>query len=477
MTTVTTAPRPTTIVRFAPSPTGRLHIGNIRTALLNWLCARKAGGQFILRLDDTDAERSTAAFAQGIETDLTWLGLTWDQFARQSDRTARYDAVVTQLKQSGRLYACYETPEELDRRRKRQQARGLPPVYDRAALKLTSDEKAQFAVEGRQPHWRFLLANYASDPLQPVTTNIGWLDGVRGEQTVDLASLSDPVLIRGDGAYLYTLCSVVDDVDMGVTDIIRGEDHVTNTGVQLDIFKALGATSPRFAHHSLLTGADGQGLSKRTGALSIAEFRELGMEPMAIASHAAALGTSDPITPQAALYALVARFDLAKLSRAPARFDPAELAELNAKYLHTLPFEAVAERLTSLGVTGEPALRQSFWETVRGNLRIVNDAATWWQVVNVDGTKGFSPVTLSEADRAFCVMAATHLPTEPWTVETWGAWTTAIKAATGRKGRDLFHPLRLALTGAESGPEMKALLPLIGHERCRSRLIASGAAA
>ncbi len=413
----------------------------------------------MLRLDDTDAERSTDAFAEGIAADLRWLGLTWDLTAKQSARTARYDAVVAELKASGRLYDCYETTDELDRRRKRQQARGLPPVYDRASLQLTTEDKAKLLAEGRRPHWRFQLRNHAGDPAAPVTTSIGWVDLVRGPQTVDLASLSDPVLVRADGAYLYTVCSVIDDVDFGITHIIRGEDHVTNTGVQLDIFAALGATAPAFGHHSLLLGADGQGLSKRLGALAVAEFRDAGIEAMAVASHAATLGTSDPIAVFPELDALVARIDLGKLSRSPARFDPAELAELNAKLLHALPFDAVAGRLATDGVLATPV----FWEAVRGNLRVLADAKTWWAIVHGD-------LPASGEDPAFLAAAAALLPPDPWTLDSWGQWTSALKVKSGRKGRELFHPLRLALTGLESGPEMKALLPLIGRTRALQRL-------
>ncbi len=438
-----------TRVRFAPSPTGRIHIGNTRTAVLNWLFARKTGGEFLLRLDDTDTARSTEAFARGIVEDLEWLGLRPDFMFRQSDRLDRYDAATERLKAAGRLYACYETPDELDRKRKRQLARGLPPVYDRSALKLTPEEKARFEAEGRRPHWRFLLEQ----------RRVAWNDHIRGPQSFDFDSLSDPVLIRNDGSYLYTLPSVVDDIDEKITHVIRGEDHVTNTAVQIQLFEALGATAPDFAHHSLLLGADGQGLSKRTGALSIESLRESGIEPLAVVTLAATLGTSETVHLPENVAELIAHFDLARLSRAPVRFDEAELRALSARLIHSLPYTAVAERLTALGVGGgEP-----FWLAVRGNLERVAEAAVWWHVVN-------DPVEAEADDPAFLAQARTLLPDEPWGAETWRDWTNRLKEATGRKGKALFMPLRKALTGLDHGPEMSGLLPLIGRERVIERL-------
>jgi glutamyl-tRNA synthetase len=448
------------VVRFAPSPTGRLHIGNIRTATMNWLLAKKHGGTFILRLDDTDLARSTAEFADAIRQDLTWLGLTWAREERQSARSARYAEVAAQLKASGHLYACYEAEDELDRRRKRQLARGLPPIYDRASLKLTLDEHAKLASEGRRPHWRFRLANTEpGNVFLPVPTLTHWVDLIRGDQNVDVGSLSDPVLIREDGSCLYTFTSVVDDIDFGITHIIRGEDHVTNSGVQIQLFEALGAVPPQFAHHSLLVGKDGDALSKRTGALSVASLREDGLEPMAITSHAGLLGTSDAIEAFPSLDALAAPFELAKFARAPARFDPDELLHLNARYLQGVPFAAVQARLATLGA---PAT-EPFWLAVRGNLTRFADAKAWADVVA--GT-----ITPTIEDAGFCATAAGLLPPAPWDDTTWGTWTTAVKAATGAKGKTLFHPLRLALTAREAGPELKLLLPLIGRAKCLERL-------
>lgn len=446
-------------VRFAPSPTGRLHVGNVRTALLNWLFARNSGGMFMLRMDDTDLQRSTAEFAAGIRTDLDWLGLRWDVEVRQSDRTDRYVAAAEALKAQGRLYACYETEDELDRKRKRQRARGMPPIYDRAGLKITSADRAAFEAEGRRPHWRFRLDNSEPGNLTPLPTIVSWNDLIRGDQTVDVGSLSDPVVIRADGSFLYTFTSVVDDAEFAVTHIIRGEDHVTNTGVQLQLFEALGAVPPAFGHHSLLVGADGAALSKRLGALSIESLREGGIEPMAVASYTALIGTSDAIEAVADIDALAARFAFSKISTAPARFDPEELKSLNARLLHATPFAEVAARLADMGVDGGEA----FWLAVRGNITVLADAATWWHVV-------VGPIDPVIEDRELTDIAADVLPDAPWSDTTWDDWIAKVKAASGRKGRGLFHPLRMALTGRNDGPELKALLPLIGYDRAAARL-------
>ena len=436
-------------VRFAPSPTGRLHAGNIRTALFNFLFTRKQGGRFLLRLDDTDAERSTQEFAEGIAEDLAWLGIDWAKDVRQSDRFALYEAAVETLKASGRLYPAYESPEELELKRKRQLARGKPPVYDRAALKLTDADRAKLEAEGRKAHWRFKLQQ----------RDVAWDDLSRGRQHVDAASLSDPVLVREDGTFLYTLPSVVDDIDLGITHVIRGEDHVANTAPQIQLFEALGATPPAFGHHNLLVGPDGQALSKRDESISILWMREVGIEPLAVASFAATIGTSDPVAPRVSLDELVDAFDFGKLSRAPAQFDFHELRLLNARLLHALSYESVATRLRAMGVGGGPA----FWEAVRGNLAVLEDAKHWWLVAE-------GPLAPVIEDRALCHAAAELLPPEPWDGGTWSLWSGAVKQATGAKGKALFHPLRLALTGKEHGPELKELLPLIGRARAVARL-------
>ncbi|MCJ8142119.1 glutamate--tRNA ligase [Ancylobacter sp. A5.8] len=444
------------VLRFAPSPTGLLHVGNARTALYNALYARRAGGTFILRYDDTDLSRSTSAFAEAIAEDLAWLGLTPDRVERQSDRTARYDAAVERLKQIGRLYPAYESEEELETRRLSRRRRGLPPIYDRAALMLTDDDRTRMEAQGRVPHWRFRLNG----------RRVAWDDLVRDEQGVDTSTLSDPVLVRADGSYLYTLTSVVDDIEMGVTHVIRGEDHVTNTGVQIEIIEALGGVAPVFGHHNLLTLPNGEGLSKRLGHLSLRALREAGEEALAVAALAVLTGTSLAVEPVASLDELAERIDLAKISRAPARFDPDDLAALTAATLHGLPHEAVAGRLAALGVGGGEA----FWLAVRGNLARLTDAAAWWQVVDGRIERGAAP-----EDADFLSQAAGLLPPAPWDGSTYAQWIAAVKPASGRSGRALFHPLRLALTGADSGPELKALLPLIGPEKARARLLGESA--
>lgn len=437
------------LVRFAPSPTGYLHIGNARPALFNWLFARRHGGRFLLRYDDTDTQRSQAAFAEAIAEDLAWFGIHPDLTIRQSERLAIYDAAAERLRAAGRLYPCFETADELDRRRKRQLARGLPPVYDRAALKLTAEDRARLEAEGRKPHWRFRL--------EPRT--VSWTDLVRGEAHVDCASLSDPVLAREDGSYLYTLPSVVDDAELGVTHVIRGEDHVTNTAVQIQIFEALGAPLPVFGHHNLLTTASGEGLSKRLGHLSLRGLRDSGVEALAVAALAVLVGSSDAVRPVASLDELAGLVELAHVSRAPAKFDEHELEALSARTLHQLPFEAVQPRLAALGVAGDEA----FWLAVRGNLARLDEAKAWWRVVN-------GPLRPLLADAAFCAQAAALLPPEPFDATTWKSWTAAVSAATGLKGRALFMPLRQALTAQDHGPELAALLPLIGRERALKRL-------
>ncbi|WP_158809474.1 glutamate--tRNA ligase [Beijerinckia sp. L45] len=445
-----------TVVRFAPSPTGRIHIGNARTALLNALFARKTAGRFILRFDDTDAERSRQEYVEAIGVDLRWLGVEPDVTVRQSERFALYAEATERLKAMGRLYPAYETADELDRRRKRQQARSLPPVYDRAALALTAEDRAKLEAEGRRPHWRFKLE----------TGIVTWTDLVRGESRIDCSSLSDPVLIREDGTYLYTLPSVVDDIDLGVTHVIRGEDHVTNTAVQAQLFAILGGTIPIFGHHNLLTTATGEGLSKRSGALSLGGLRDVGIEPLAVAALAVLTGSSDAVHPVESLDALAAIFDFSHISRNPARFDPAELAVLSARTLHGLPFVAVEGRLAAVRIAG--AMAEPFWLAVRGNLETFGDVIKWWRVIE-------GPVPPVTEDPDFLAEAEILLPQEPWDFGVWAVWTAAIKAKTARKGKALFHPLRLALTGSETGPELAALLPLIGRARASARL--SGRAA
>lgn len=454
----------TVTVRFAPSPTGHIHIGNARTALFNWLYAQKNKGRFIQRFDDTDVARSKQDYADAILYDLHWLGIFPDAVDYQSKRFDIYDAAVERLKAAGVLYPCYETAEELELRRKIRLSRKLPPVYGREALKLGDEEKAAFEAEGRAPHWRFLLPNFKSDPFETERTDIHWNDVVRGEETVDLASLSDPVLVRGDGTYLYTLPSVADDIDMGITHVIRGDDHVTNTGVQIALFRALGTEPPAFGHHNLLTTVSGEGLSKRTGALSIGGLREAGIEPMAVASLAVLIGTSENVTAVRTMQELAEKFDPAATSKSASKFDPAELGVLNRALLHAMPFDEARDRLVIMDVDGDRA--EAFWLAVRGNIETLGDAAKWWRIVQ-EGPEDTEE--LAGEDREFVRQAFDLLPEEPWDRATWKAWTDRVKEKSGRKGKALFMPLRLALTGLGSGPEFADLLPLLGREGTLAR--------
>ena len=442
------------VVRFAPSPTGNLHVGNVRTALINWLFAHSQGGTFILRIDDTDLERSTAEYEQGIRDDLTWLGLIWGDTFKQSERFDQYDAAADRLRDMGLLYACYETAEELDRQRKLQRARGKPPIYNRAGLSLTDAERAAFEAEGRKPHWRFTLSG----------ERVVWTDLVRGEQAIDTSSLSDPVLIRADGSYLYTLPSCVDDIEAGITHVVRGEDHVTNSGAQIEIFKALGGTAPDMAHTPLLVGADGASLSKRLGSLGMGELRAQGIEPLAFCSHLAKLGTSDNVEIREALEQLASEFEFSKIGRAPARFDEADLTSLNAALTHALPFAAARARLAAIDPR---ASDEGFWTLVRENCETVEDAARFVPVAFGE----IAPL-IDDEDREFIAAAAQLLPEGDLTSETWGAWTSALKSETGRKGKGLFKPLRKALTGMERGPSVGDMLVLMGRERALKRLCA-----
>ncbi len=433
--------------RFAPSPTGYLHVGNARLALINWLSAAKLGGGMVLRLDDTDEERSTEEYAEAIQEDLTWLGLTWSELKKQSDRTAAYEAATETLKQAGLLYACYETGEELDYKRKRQLARKLPPVYDRAALSLSAEEIAAFEAEGRKPHWRFKLDQVV----------VSWEDQVRGAVDVDCGSMSDPVLIRSDGRPLYHLPSVVDDIDFSISHVIRGEDHVSNTALHIQIFKALGAAVPEFAHIPLLMGPDGGPLSKREGSQSLREMRETGIEAMAVNSLLARLGTSDNVEVRHNLDQIIEGYDIHRFSRAAAKFDPAELSNLNAKLLHDLSWDEVKDRPELSG--GD----ENIWNVIRPNLTKLADVEEWFSILKKNPPK-------TGLDFSFLKKAADCLPEGELTTDSWKAWTTSVKEETGAKGKELFMPLRLALTGKSHGPEMNNLLPLIGREKVLERL-------
>lgn len=430
-------------VRFAPSPTGYMHIGNTRTAVFNWLLASKLGGEFMLRIDDTDLARSKKEYEDALRDILVWMGLNWSSEARQTARMARYDEVVAELKQKGLIYACYETAEELEVMRKRLMTKGLPPIYDRKGLALTSAEIATYEAEGRKPHYRFKLE--AGD--------IAWDDMVRGHCHYDAHNLGDPVIIREDGSYLYHLPSVIDDVDFGITHIIRGEDHVTNTASQIRMFEALGDKIPTFAHLPLLTGKEGK-LSKRLGSLGVRELRAEGVEAMAISSFLAKLGTSEAIEPFHDLATLASSLDFAKIGRSQPKFDEEELKNFNTKYVRSLPYSMVKDRVS---------VDESFWEAVKGNLNIVADIAEWDRICH----QKVKPVV---EDKALTDSAAELLPAEPWDAETCNTWLNAVKAESGKKGRELFHPIRQALTAQENGPELKILLPLIGRNKAYQRL-------
>ncbi|MCG3266722.1 glutamate--tRNA ligase [Yoonia sp. I 8.24] len=432
-----------TTTRFAPSPTGWLHIGNLRAALFNYAIARQNGGQFVLRIDDTDAERSKEEYVEGVKEDLTWLGIKWDRIERQSQRMDRYELAKQKLIDMGRLYECFETPVELDLKRKKQLNMGKPPVYDRAALALSDAEKDALREE-RGSHWRFKLD----------LERIEWADGIIGDISIDAASVSDPVLFKNGGQILYTLASVVDDIEMGMTDVVRGSDHVTNTATQIQIMHALGGTPPRFAHHSLLTGPQGEALSKRLGTLALRDLRKAGIAPEAILSLMARLGSSDPVELRADIDEVVAGFDITKFGSAPTKFDADDLGPLTARHLATLGHEAVAETITAAGVPD--GLAEPFWKVVRDNINTLDDVAAWWALFR----DGATPL-IADEDADFVAQAFELLGEPPYTATTWGEWTAQAKAETGRKGRGLFMPLRKAVTGLERGPEMADVMPLL----------------
>ncbi|WP_300037021.1 glutamate--tRNA ligase [uncultured Roseobacter sp.] len=439
-----------TTTRFAPSPTGYIHIGNLRTALMNYLIARKAGGTFILRIDDTDPERSKEEYVDGIKRDLEWLGLHWDRTERQSERLERYHAAADRLREMGRFYEAFETPTELDLKRKKQLNMGKPPVYDRAALALSEAEREALRAGRGNGVWRFKLDQ----------ERIEWNDGILGDISIDAASVSDPVLIRGDGQILYTLASVVDDTEMGVTAVVRGSDHVTNTATQIQIIEALGGNVPTFAHHSLLTGPQGEALSKRLGTLALRDLRAQGVQPAALLSLMARLGSGDPVELQTEMADLIDGFDIGRFGSAPTKFDVNDLFPLTARYLAGLPLADVAEAVRDAGVPDDMA--EQFWAVTRENISTLGDLGPWWEMMR----DGADPV-IDDEDAAFVAEAMALLTDGPFDGETWGTWTAAVKEATGRKGRGLFMPLRKALTGQAHGPDMSALMPLLQVVRAR----------
>ncbi|MBS1304048.1 glutamate--tRNA ligase [Loktanella sp. SALINAS62] len=434
----------TTITRFAPSPTGWLHIGNLRAALFNYAIARQNGGTFILRIDDTDQERSKPEYKEGVRDVLTWLGISWDDTVAQSDRLDRYNEARDQLIADGRLYECFETPVELDLKRKKQLNMGKPPVYDRAALSLTDEQKQAYRDAGRKPHWRFKLD----------LERVEWDDRIMGPISIDCTSVSDPVLIKETGQILYTFASPVDDVDMKITDIVRGSDHVTNTATQIQIMKALGGTVPRFAHHSLLTGPQGEALSKRLGTLALRDLRAQGIAAEAVLSLMTRLGSSQPVVLVNGIDDVVAGFDIGTFGSAPTKFDFEDLWPLTARHLARLSASDVKPTLDDAGVPAD--LQPAFWDTVKGNVTKLDDIAPWWTLFRDGG----EPV-VAEEDSEFVSQAFGLLGQPPYDADTWGAWTTAVKDATGRKGKQLFMPLRLAVTGQARGPEMADVMPLL----------------
>mgnify|MGYP005986965817 FL=1 len=440
-----------TITRFAPSPTGYIHVGNLRTALMNYLIARKAGGTFILRIDDTDPLRSEEKYVDGIKQDLEWLGLHWDKVERQSERLDRYADAADKLRSIDRFYEAFETPTELDLKRKKQLNMGKPPVYDRAALDLSAEERDALRAERGDGVWRFKLDQ----------ERINWKDGILGDISIDAASVSDPVLIRGDGQVLYTIASVVDDTDMGVTNVVRGSDHVTNTATQIQIMKALGMTPPSFAHHSLLTGPQGEALSKRLGTLALRDLREQGVQPMALLSMMARLGSSDPMELRSEMSELIEGFDVGSFGTAPTKFDVADLFPLTANVLQAKPLADVADQIAELGVPAD--LAETFWTVTRDNITTLKDLAAWWTLFS----EGADPV-IDDEDAEFVAQAMAILPEGPFDSTTWKTWTGAVKEATGRKGKGLFMPLRKALTGQSHGPDMSATMTLLQVVKARA---------
>ena len=437
------------ITRFAPSPTGFLHVGNVRTAIINWLFARSAGGKFVLRIDDTDVERSESRYVEAIERDLQWLGLEWDELSFQSKRLEKYEEAKKKLIESGRLYPCYETQQELALKKKNLLSRNLPPIYDRASLRLTAARKEQYEKQGIKPHWRFLINDSA----------ISWNDGIRGLMNFVPSNLSDPVLIRADGSMTYTLASVVDDIEFGITNIIRGEDHLSNSAVHVQIFEALDAKSPDLAHLSLLASKD-QEVSKRLGGFDIYSLRQAGIEPMAINSFLAKIGTSDAVYPYQNMQDLIKSFALSKLGKSPSNYDQSELERLNAKLIHAMPYEIAKDRFKNEGLED---VGEEFWEVAKYNIKTLQEISLWWQICNTV----LEPVPMNHK---LTKQAATVLPKEPWDINTWSIWIEEVKKTTKRSSKELFMSIRKALTGLDSGPELKTLLILLGYEKTFARL-------
>lgn len=439
-----------TITRFAPSPTGYLHVGNVRTAFTNWLYAKSTGGKFILRIDDTDQERSEQKYVDAIKQDLEWLGLDWDDEFKQSDRFDKYEDAKKQLVADGRLYECFETPEELEFMKRKLLNKNMPPIYDRAALKLSDEDKESIKAKGIKKHYRFLLKD----------KRIEWDDMVRGHIHFEGKNISDPVLIRTDGTMTYMIASVVDDIEYGITHIVRGEDHITNTAVHLQLIDALGGEKrPDFAHISLLKGKD-EKISKRLGGFEIRVLRDAGIHPKAILSYLAKLGTSDAIDIRYNVEDIISEFDFSKFSKASCIYDPDEISRLNTKFIHHSEFKDIKNSLNNDDITKE------FWDVAKANIENFKDIDLWWKICKTE----IDTPQMSNDEKEFCKNALTKLPEGNWDESTWSAWVADIKTITDRKGKELFMPLRKALTGLEHGPELKFLLPLIGFEKVKQRL-------
>ena len=440
-----------TTTRFAPSPTGHLHVGNLRTALFNYLIARQMDGTFVLRIDDTDPVRSKPKYVDSIKRDLEWLGLYWDQIEFQSNRLEQYAQTAEKLRDMGKLYECFESSLELDLKRKKQLNMGKPPVYDRSGLTLSKKQKDSLRVESNG-YWRFMLNQ----------SRIDWADGILGETSIDVASVSDPVLIRGDGQVLYTLASICDDTDMGVSYVVRGSDHVTNTATQIQIIQALSGNVPKFAHHSLLVGSKGEGLSKRLGSLALGDMREAGLQPMALLSHLAKLGSSEPVELMGSLDEIILGFDLTKFGASPTKFDQMDLAPLTMKYLQGLSASDIIADISALGVPPEKA--EDFWNIVRMNISTLKDLSAWWDLME----KGAEP-KIDDQDREFVLKAVSLLPPGQFDANTWKTWTQNVTEVTGRSGKNLYMPLRQALTGMSHGPDMGHLLPFLKNIKIKNK--------
>lgn len=442
----------TKICRFAPSPTGFLHVGNIRAAIINFLYAKKTGGKFLLRLDDTDVERVKDEYREMIIKDMAWLGLEYEKIIKQSDRLEKYEEAKNRLIANGRLYECFETAEDLNFQRRSQTASGVAPIYNRAALNLTDEQKKSLRAQGLKPHYRFLLEDKIT----------AWDDKIKGRITYEGRHFSDPVLVRDNCMPTYTFCSVVDDIEFGVTDIIRGEDHITNTAIQIQIFEALGVKTPDFAHLALVKASEGK-ISKREGGFDVKSLRNDGYEAMAIVNLLAQIGTSTSIKIHKNFEELARDFDFAKFSKSAMNYDISELANINHKLLQSLDFCEAKPRLKEIGITGE--VSEKFWTAIKLNINFLSEAKEWFEIFSEE----FRFKNKNE-DQEFLHEAAKLLPKNTEDENCWNLWLSEIKKISPRKGKELFMPIRLALSGKEHGPELKFLVNLIKRDEILKRL-------